>query len=70
PTHLYSLTEWKVTLNRKTVIKDTEQDLVLVPEFYWRLFLQPKLRENLCLKYPHKKIALDDTSIVVTVSRR
>ena len=49
------------------MIKDTEQDLVLAPGLYWRLFLQPKLREKLCLKYPHKKIVLDDTSIVVTV---
>ncbi|CAK41748.1 hypothetical protein CBS115989_3613 [Aspergillus niger] len=70
PTCIHYWIEWKVTLNTKTVIKDTEQDLVLAPGFYWRLFLQPKLREKLCLKYPHKKIALDDTSIVVTVPRR
>ncbi|KAI9041044.1 uncharacterized protein KD926_007460 [Aspergillus affinis] len=70
PTCIHYWIEWKVTLNTKTVIKDTEQDLVLAPGFYWRLFFQPKLREKLCLKYPHKKIALDDTSIVVTVPRR
>ena len=69
PTCIHYWIEWKVTLNTKTVIKDTEQDLVLAPGFYWRLFLQPKLREKLCLKYPHKKIVLDDTSIVVTVPR-
>lgn len=49
------------------MIKDTEQDLVIAPGFYWRLSLQPNLREKLCFKYPRKKIALDDTSIVVTV---
>ena len=67
PTCIHYWIEWKVTLNTKTVIKDTEQVLVLASGFYWKLFLQPKLNEKLCLKYPHTKIVLDDTSMVVTV---
>ncbi|PGH02176.1 hypothetical protein AJ80_08899 [Polytolypa hystricis UAMH7299] len=65
PTCIHYWIEWEITLNKRTVIKDTEQDLVLAPGFYWRLFLEPKLREKLCAKYPHRKIVLDDTSIVV-----
>jgi hypothetical protein len=67
PTCIHYWIEWKVTLNTRTVIKDTEQNLVLAPGFYWRLFLQPKLREKLCHKFPHRKIILDDTSIVMSV---
>lgn len=69
PSCIHYWIEWKVTLNNKTVVKDTEQDLVLASGFYWRLFLQPKLKELLCRKYPHKSIICDDTSIVVSVTR-
>ncbi|PGH30703.1 hypothetical protein GX50_06516 [[Emmonsia] crescens] len=69
PTCIHYWIEWKVTLNNRTVVKDTEQDLVLAPGFYWRLFLQPKLKELLCCKYPHRSIVSDDTSVVVSVTR-
>jgi hypothetical protein len=52
------------------VAKDTEQDLVLAPRFYWRLFLQPKLKELLIRKYPHRKLESDDTSVVVSAIRQ
>ncbi|KAL4872345.1 hypothetical protein BDV12DRAFT_193439 [Aspergillus spectabilis] len=69
PTCIHYWIEWKITLNKRTVIEDTEQDLVLAPGFHWRLFLQPKLREKLDAKYPHKKLVIDDTSIMLTVPR-
>ncbi|KAF9884069.1 hypothetical protein FE257_002299 [Aspergillus nanangensis] len=69
PTCIHYWIEWKVKLNNRTVVEDTEQNLVLAPGFYWRLFLQPKLREKLCRKYPHKNILSDDTSVVASVPR-
>ncbi|KAJ5529828.1 hypothetical protein N7527_003221 [Penicillium freii] len=70
PTCIHYLIEWKVTLNNRTVVKDTEQDLVLAPRFYWRLFLQPKLKELIIRKYPHRKLQLDDTSVIVSATRQ
>jgi hypothetical protein len=56
-----------VTINNITVAKDTEQDLVLAPRFYWWLFLQPKL---LVRKYPQRELESDDTSVVVSATRQ
>ncbi|KAI2737610.1 hypothetical protein DTO013F2_9754 [Penicillium roqueforti] len=61
---------WKVTLNNKPVRKNTEQDLVLAPRYYWRLFLEPKLNELLGKKFHQKTVELDDTTIVVSVNHR
>ncbi|KAH8434447.1 uncharacterized protein LDX57_012094 [Aspergillus melleus] len=70
PTCIHYLIEWKITLNNRTVAKDTEQDLVLAPRYYWRLFLQPKLKELLLRKYPYRKLESDDTSVVVSATRQ
>ncbi|KAJ5875236.1 uncharacterized protein N7473_012583 [Penicillium subrubescens] len=70
PTCIHYLIEWKVTLNNRTVAKDTEQDLVLAPRLHWRLFLQPKLKELLVRKYPHRKPESDNTSVVVSATRQ
>ena len=70
PTCIHYLIEWKVTLNNRMVAKDTEQDLVLASRFYWRLFLQPKLKELLVRKYPHRKLESDDKSVVVSATRQ
>jgi hypothetical protein len=42
----YSI-EWKVTVNRAIMLKDTEQDIILAPAAYWQHFLQPKLDDSL-----------------------
>lgn len=70
PTYLHYWIVWKVTLNNKVVRKNTEQDLVLAPRFYWRLFLQPKLKELVGKKFPQRRVELDDTAIVVSVNHR
>ncbi|KAI7968770.1 hypothetical protein EIK77_002380 [Talaromyces pinophilus] len=69
PSCIHYWIEWKATFKNRSVAKDTEQDLVLAPGFHWRLFLQPKLKEILCRKFPHKSIVVDDTSVVVSVTR-
>lgn len=70
PACIHYLIEWKVTINNRTVAKDTEQDLVLAPRFYWKLFLQPKLEGLIVRKYPHRKLESDDTSVVVSATRQ
>jgi hypothetical protein len=35
PSCIHYTIEWKVTLNSKLISKDTEQNLVLAPRFYW-----------------------------------
>lgn len=70
PTCLHYSIVWKVTLNNKTIRKNTEQDLVLAPQFHWRLFLEPKLKELVSKKFSQKQGELDDTTIIVSVNHR
>lgn len=70
PSCIHYSIEWKVTLNNRIVAKDTEQDLVLGPRNYWRLFLEPKLIELIGKKFPRKRVKSDDTTIVVSVNQR
>lgn len=52
-------------------MKDTEEDIVLVPSAYWKLVLEEKLRKVLQEKVSHKKrIRVDDTAIVASVNDR
>ncbi len=70
PTCIHYSIEWKVLLNNKLMSKDTEPNLVLTPRFYWSLFLRPKLEKFLQKKVPHRRVACDDTSVVVSVTGR
>jgi hypothetical protein len=70
PTCIHYSIEWKVLLNNKLMSKDTEPNLVLAPRFYWSLFLRPKLEKFLQKKVPHRRVACDDTCVVVSVTGR
>jgi hypothetical protein len=71
PSCIHYSIEWKVTLNGKLISKDTEQNLVLAPTFYWPQFLKPKLEKLLCKKVSsNKRVIPDDTNVVVSVTDR
>ncbi|CZT13844.1 uncharacterized protein RAG0_17336 [Rhynchosporium agropyri] len=71
PSCIHYSIEWTVTFNNKLISKDTEQNLVLAPIFYWPLFLQPKLEKLLCKKLPsNKRDRPDGTNVVVSVTER
>ena len=71
PTCIHYSIEWKVMVNRKVILKDTEQDIVLEPAAYWQSILQPRLEELLREKIlPPRAVRADDTEVVVSVTKR
>lgn len=72
PIYIHYSVEWRVRVNNRELSKDTEQDLVLAPAAYWRLFLNPKLEKVLLCKMLAKKrtVKSEDTKIVITVTQR
>ncbi|KAJ5261107.1 hypothetical protein N7478_011702 [Penicillium angulare] len=63
--------EWKVTVNKKVISRDTEQDVALTPSAYWPMTLRGKLEKLLAGKTSSKgRVRSDDTSIVVYVNDR
>ncbi|KAJ5531481.1 hypothetical protein N7527_004874 [Penicillium freii] len=63
--------EWKVTVNKKVLSQDTEEDVALTPSAYWPTTLKGKLEKLLEGKTPGKgRVKSDDTSIVVSVNDR
>jgi hypothetical protein len=71
PTCVHYSIEWKLRINNREVSKETEQDLVLAPALYWRLFLKSKLEEVVLCKIRSKKrdLQAEDTKIVITVTQ-
>lgn len=58
-------------MNNRMVSKDTEQDVVLAPATYWRLFLQSKLEKLLGKKLAkNRPVKSEDTTVVVSVTER
>lgn len=71
PSRLRYSIEWKVAVNNKVVSKDTEQDVVLAPAVYWRMYLQPKVEKLVARKLPPgRQVEYDDTSVVASVNDR
>ncbi|CAG8376216.1 unnamed protein product, partial [Penicillium salamii] len=63
--------EWKVTVNKKVLSQDTEEDVVLTPSAYWPETLKGKLERLLKGKFPRNgRVRSDDTSIAVSVNDR
>jgi hypothetical protein len=71
PSRLRYSIEWKVAINNKVMAKDTEQDVVLAPAVYWRMYLQGKVDKQVDKKLPHSShVRLDDTNVVASVNDR
>jgi hypothetical protein len=71
PSRLRYSIEWKVVVNNRTLSKDTEQDVVLAPSAYWRLYLRAKVDKLLSRKLPHgRHVKCDDTSVIASVNDR
>ncbi|RYN43629.1 hypothetical protein AA0117_g13566, partial [Alternaria alternata] len=71
PSRLRYSIEWKVVVNNRTLSKDTEQDVVLAPSAYWRLYLRAKVDKLLSRKLPHgRRVKCDDTNVVASVNDR
>ncbi|KAH5617613.1 hypothetical protein HBI23_252390 [Parastagonospora nodorum] len=66
PTCLHYSIVWKVNLNNKLICKDTDQDLVLAPQYHWSFILRSKLRRLVQKKLSkHGRITCDDVNVVV-----
>ncbi|KAI8686735.1 hypothetical protein NCS56_00334500 [Fusarium sp. Ph1] len=66
PTCVYYSIEWKLTLNNRSISKDTEPNLVLAPGPYWSTFLRSKLEKLVDKKLPsNRSFSINDIDIVV-----
>jgi hypothetical protein len=71
PSHLRYSIEWKIAVNNRAVAKDTEQDIVLAPAVYWRMYLQEKVEKLVDKKLPRSShVELDDVGVVASVKDR
>ncbi|KAK1990557.1 hypothetical protein LX36DRAFT_685960 [Colletotrichum falcatum] len=71
PAHIPYSVEWKLTANNRIVTKDSEQNIVIPPEAFWRTCLRAKLRDVLDKKLPSTKtFEAVDTDIIVSVNDR
>ncbi|EUC39745.1 hypothetical protein COCMIDRAFT_10225 [Bipolaris oryzae ATCC 44560] len=71
PSHLRYSIEWKIAVNNRAIAKDIEQDVVLAPAMYWRMYLQAKVEKLIDKKLPRSShVELDDISVIVLVKDR
>ena len=71
PTCIHYSIEWKLIVDRKLIVKETEPNLVLAPNAFWTTVLRPKLDKLLARKLPGNKcFRADETIVVVSVTDR
>lgn len=68
PSYIPYVIEWKVTLNNRTLTKDTEQDLKSTPCSYWQEIKQNAERLLHQKINRDRRVRLDDTVFVVSVN--
>ena len=62
--------QWRVKLNNRVVVKDTEQELTLPPSYYWERIKEDAegiLRRKIARS---RRVRLDDTALVLSVNDR
>jgi hypothetical protein len=62
--------EWKVMVNKRQALHETEQGSEMRPRKYWESFLKPKIDEALVNKFPDRVLKIEDTNIIVSVDER
>ena len=71
PTCIRYTIEWKITLNNRTIVKNTERDVVLQPAAFFDVVLLPKVEATVAKKIsPDKNVQLEDIRILVSVNDR
>ena len=68
PSCMHYVMEWKLTLNKRVVAKQTEDDLVLAPSDFWKEELSPKIADiSNSTSKPYKA---DATTVIISVNDR
>ena len=71
PTCIRYTVDWKITLNNRTKVKNTERDVVLQPAAFFDIILSPKVKATAAKKIsPNKNVQLDDIGVIVSVNDR
>ena len=68
PSCVHYIMEWKLTLNRRLVAKQTEDDLVVAPSDFWNEELSSKIAD--IVKSTGKPCEADATTIAISVNDR
>jgi hypothetical protein len=68
PSCMHYIMEWKLTLNKRVIAKQTEDDLVLAPSDFWNKELLSKIAD--IVKSSGKPCKADATTIVISVNDR
>jgi hypothetical protein len=71
PRYICYTIAWKLILNRKTVGRVTEEDLVIAPSDYWGKTLKADVEEMLQTKKKrHQRVRSEGTAITISVNDR